>query len=102
VTGSSISQKRVHVLIAWIVDHGFGDVLIHKNQQRQRKSQAHGGEGSGQGQFLETGSFYRQNLVVSKMVDWTCMMRSVRGEESAKSGDGRRGAALTRNIAKDV
>ena len=32
------SEKADDALIARIVDHGFGDVLIHKNEERQGES----------------------------------------------------------------
>lgn len=41
---ASLFWRRKVLLIARIVDHGLGDVLIHEDQQRQCEAEAHGGE----------------------------------------------------------
>lgn len=50
-------MRNDRILIAWIVNHCLCDVLIHKNEQGESESQAHGREGSRQRQILDVSSF---------------------------------------------
>lgn len=60
--------SQLHLLIAWVVDHSLGDVLVHKNKEGQSEAESHGSEGSGQRQLFDVSPFNFQNFAVPKVI----------------------------------